>query len=131
MGPTYIKLGQWMATRPDLFPAELCHRLATLFDAAPSHSWEYTEQVLRGNAGILHDISKKREHASSKLRGKDGEPTPIAVPLSILPHLESINTTPVNSGSVAQVYRARLREGYTLHGCATCLLYTSPSPRDS
>lgn len=119
LGPTYIKLGQWMATRPDLFPSELCHKLSTLFDSAPSHSWEYTDKVLRGNAGILKDITDKRQR-QAKSRGDDPTaPDVIAVPQSILPHLESINTTPVNSGSVAQVYRARLREGYHIVGCAT------------
>jgi hypothetical protein len=29
-GPAFIKWGQWAATRPDLFPTDLCHSLEQL-----------------------------------------------------------------------------------------------------
>lgn len=78
MGPTYVKLGQWIASRPDVFPAPLCKKLSSLFDSAPPHPWEATEAALR--------------------RG------------DILRHLSSIEKEPLNSGSVAQVHRATLRD---------------------
>jgi aarF domain-containing kinase len=78
MGPTYIKLGQWMASRPDLFSPELCRVLSRLFDSAPPHSWEHTDKVLRAD--------------------------------DVLRHLASIESKPINSGSVAQVHRAVLRD---------------------
>ena len=37
-GPAFIKWGQWSATRPDLFPPDVCHALARLHTGAPSHS---------------------------------------------------------------------------------------------
>ncbi len=56
MGPTYMKLGQWMATRPDIFPDDMCHVLSKLFDRTPPHSWEHTEQRLR-SSGVLQRLS--------------------------------------------------------------------------
>jgi len=78
MGSTYIKLGQWLASRPDIFPPDLCHALSKLFDNAPPHAWASTEAALR-----------------------DGD---------VLRHLASIETVPLNSGSVAQVHRGILRD---------------------
>ena len=37
-GPTFIKLGQWGGTRPDIFPPQLCDALGVLHDDVPSHS---------------------------------------------------------------------------------------------
>jgi aarF domain-containing kinase len=76
-GPTYIKLGQWLASRPDLFSPEMCRVLGKLFDHAPAHAWAYTNSVLRDEG--------------------------------VLAHLASIESKPINSGSVAQVHRAILR----------------------
>lgn len=78
MGPSYIKLGQWLASRPDIFPPDLCRALSKLFDSAPPHSWAHTEAALR-EADVLR-------------------------------HFSSIETVPLNSGSVAQIHRAVLRE---------------------
>lgn len=77
MGPTYIKLGQWIATRPDVFPLALCQILAQLFDKTPPHSWAYTHKVLQRQG--------------------------------ILDYLDAIDTKPINSGSIAQVYKASLK----------------------
>lgn len=80
LGPSFVKLGQWMSTRPDLFPIVFCDKLEGLCDTAPQHSWEETERVLQR--------------------------------ANILSKLYYIDHTPINSGSIAQVHRARLREPY-------------------
>lgn len=36
LGPTFIKLGQWGATRPDLFSLEVCEELSDLHDRVSS-----------------------------------------------------------------------------------------------
>jgi predicted unusual protein kinase regulating ubiquinone biosynthesis (AarF/ABC1/UbiB family) len=41
-GGAFIKVGQWAATRPDIFPDRLCQRLAVLQGNAPSHSTQHT-----------------------------------------------------------------------------------------
>ena len=61
MGPSYIKLGQWLASRPDIFPPEMCRVLSQLFDQAPPHSWSHTERVLRDD-GILAHLSSIEKH---------------------------------------------------------------------
>jgi aarF domain-containing kinase len=46
LGPAWQKLGQWAATRRDLFPTNVCDRLSTLHDRGFSHSWRYTHSIL-------------------------------------------------------------------------------------
>ena len=87
MGPSYIKLGQWMATRPDFFPDEMCSTLAMLYDRATPHSWSHTEKLLRTK---FTDGPHKGQNA--------------------LRFISEVEKVPINSGSIAQVHRAKLRE---------------------
>ncbi|CAL9177518.1 unnamed protein product [Musa hybrid cultivar] len=79
-GPAFIKWGQWAATRPDLFPSDLCYELAKLHCKAPAHSFAYTRKSIERAFGRkLSDV------------------------------FENFEEEPVASGSVAQVHRASLR----------------------
>lgn len=46
LGPVAVKFCQWVATRRDIFPPELCDRLSILHDRGLPHSFQYTHQVL-------------------------------------------------------------------------------------
>jgi len=46
LGPAFVKLGQWAATRRDLFPVHACVRLSKLHDAARVHAAEHTRRAL-------------------------------------------------------------------------------------
>ena len=46
LGPAFVKLAQWAATRRDLFPPYICDRLGKLHDKGPTHSWKETHQIL-------------------------------------------------------------------------------------
>jgi aarF domain-containing kinase len=82
-GPAFIKWGQWAATRPDLFPSDLCTELSKLHTKAPAHSFTYTKKTVEKAFGRkLSDI------------------------------FENFEEDPVASGSVAQVHRAVLRFRY-------------------
>ncbi|CAK9144606.1 unnamed protein product [Ilex paraguariensis] len=82
-GPAFIKWGQWAATRPDLFPSDLCSELAKLHSKAPSHGYAYTRRSIEKAFGRkLHEI------------------------------FEYFEEEPVASGSVAQVHRATLKFRY-------------------
>ncbi|KAM6570624.1 hypothetical protein CsatB_018609 [Cannabis sativa] len=82
-GPAFIKWGQWAATRPDLFPRDLCNQLSELHTKAPEHSFEYTKKSIERAFGRkLSEI------------------------------FENFEETPVASGSIAQVHRASLRFRY-------------------
>ncbi|KAI5674523.1 hypothetical protein M9H77_14887 [Catharanthus roseus] len=78
-GPAFIKWGQWAATRPDLFPIDLCNELAKLHTKAPAHSYAYTKRSIEDAFG--RKISDIFEHFEEE---------------------------PVASGSIAQVHRATL-----------------------
>ncbi|XP_076889307.1 uncharacterized protein LOC143540023 [Bidens hawaiensis] len=79
-GPAFIKWGQWAASRPDLFPNDLCTELADLQTKAPAHSYAYTKKTIEKAFGRL------------------------------LPEIfENFEEEPVASGSIAQVHRATLR----------------------
>lgn len=78
-GPIWIKLGQWMSHRRDLFPPILIQYLIDLRSTAPVHTYKYTKQLVRESFG------KEIKEIFSEF---DAEP--------------------IASGSIAQVYRAKL-----------------------
>ena len=82
LGPTYIKLGQILSTRPDLIPAEFITELARLQDAVPPFDFSEAENLIRREFG--------REPGEIFRR--------------ILPE-------PVASASIGQVHRAELDTG--------------------
>ncbi|KAK4340567.1 hypothetical protein RND71_039068 [Anisodus tanguticus] len=82
-GPAFIKWGQWAATRPDLFPRDLCSELSKLHMKAPEHNFAYTKKVVEKAFG--RKLSE------------------------IFDEFEQI---PVASGSIAQVHRASLKSRY-------------------
>ena len=57
LGPAWQKLGQWAATRRDLFPTNICDRLSTLHDRGFSHPWRYTNSILCESFG--HNFLEK------------------------------------------------------------------------
>lgn len=50
-GPAFIKWGQWAATRPDMFPADVCAQLALLQTCAPTHGFDHTRGALEAAFG--------------------------------------------------------------------------------
>ncbi|XP_073299115.1 uncharacterized protein [Primulina huaijiensis] len=82
-GPAFIKWGQWAATRPDLFPRDLCMELSKLHTKAPKHSFAYTKKTIERAFG--RKISEI---------------------------FDDFEEEPVASGSIAQVHRASLRSRY-------------------
>lgn len=82
MGPTYIKLGQVLATRVDLFSEDMIHELEKLQDSVPAVPFsELREQV-------------------DKALGKPADQV-----------FTRIDEQPLGSASMAQVHRARTRRG--------------------
>ncbi|KYR01542.1 putative protein serine/threonine kinase [Tieghemostelium lacteum] len=45
-GPCWIKFGQWISTRPDLFPQLLCEKFSQLHSRCPSHSFQITKDCI-------------------------------------------------------------------------------------
>ena len=83
LGPTFIKLGQVLATRVDLFPPHWIAELEKLQSNAPALPFEDMLPQMRLALG-----------------GRD--------PLSVF---DNLNTTPRAAASIAQVYEADLKDG--------------------
>ena len=83
LGPTYIKLGQVLSTRPDLVPADFLNELAKLQDAVPPFPFDEVKEAVEAEFGTppeeLFDQLEERPLASAsigqvhKARLKDGE----------------------------------------------------------
>jgi ubiquinone biosynthesis protein len=82
LGPTYIKLGQILSTRPDLIPVEFLKELAKLQDKVPPFPFSESRQI------IQHELGGPLES-----------------------FFEDFQDTPLASASIGQVHKARLLEG--------------------
>lgn len=82
LGPTYIKLGQVLSTRPDLVPADIANELAKLQDEVPPFSFEDVKEVVEVEFGK---------------------------PAEAL--FDELNPQPLASASIGQVHSARLKDG--------------------
>ncbi|EKM61327.1 uncharacterized protein PHACADRAFT_83337 [Phanerochaete carnosa HHB-10118-sp] len=79
-GPTFVKLGQWAASRADLFPTLLCDRMGALHSRGKAHPFNHTRHV------IEHVFQRPFDEV-----------------------FEEFEVTPIGTGAIAQVYRAKLR----------------------
>lgn len=82
LGPTFVKLGQLLGSRPDLVPADFVAEFERLHDRVQPLPFEVIEQVLKFEFGS--DLYQK---------------------------FSSFEQTPIGSASIAQVHRARLADG--------------------
>ncbi len=82
LGPTYIKLGQFLSSRADFFPPQYLNALSRLQDSVEPIPEKEIERILTSELGTR--ISKAFDH---------------------------FETTPLASASIGQVHFARLRGG--------------------
>jgi predicted unusual protein kinase regulating ubiquinone biosynthesis (AarF/ABC1/UbiB family) len=82
LGPVYVKLGQLLSTRPDLLAPEYIDALSDLQAKVPSVPWSEIETVIRQELDRpINDV------------------------------FESIDSTAIAAGSIAQIHRAVLKDG--------------------
>lgn len=80
-GASFIKLGQWAASRTDIFPRALCDELGNLHSNAKAHLLHQTKKIVSDSFGMPFDDI-----------------------------FDEFNTTPVGVGAIAQVYIAKLSQ---------------------
>lgn len=56
LGPTFIKLGQLLSTRPDILPPVYVEVLSRLQDDVPPASWEESREVLEAELGDVDEV---------------------------------------------------------------------------
>ncbi|KAI1077193.1 ABC1 family protein [Whalleya microplaca] len=87
-GPAFIKLGQWAASRTDIFPSEMCDIMSKLHANAPAHSLHATKRIIE-----------------AAFDGRDFEDI-----------FEEFHETPLGVGAIAQVYKAKLKPDLAVPG---------------
>ncbi|KXH48309.1 ABC1 family protein [Colletotrichum nymphaeae SA-01] len=92
-GPAFIKLGQWAASRSDIFPNEMCEIMSKLHSNAPAHSMHDTKRIV-----------------SAAFDGRDFNDI-----------FEEFDEKPLGVGAIAQVYRAKLKASLAAPGDADLL----------
>jgi ubiquinone biosynthesis protein len=83
LGPTFIKLGQVLATRPDLVGEKVSEQMRILYERVPPIAYREIQKILR------------KELGRTKLKEA----------------FKSIDPKPLASASIAQTHRAVLRDG--------------------
>ena len=78
LGPTFIKLGQLLSTRPDVLPPEYVDVLAELQDRVPPADWANARTVVESELGPVEE------------------------------RFDSFDTEAISGASLGQVYRARI-----------------------
>ncbi|KAK4495643.1 hypothetical protein PRZ48_012911 [Zasmidium cellare] len=79
-GAAFIKLGQWAASRTDIFPKEMCMIMSALHSNAPAHSLKVTKQTIE------------------RAFGRPFEEI-----------FDEFHEKPLGVGAIAQVYKAKLK----------------------
>ncbi|HUK89778.1 MAG TPA: AarF/UbiB family protein, partial [Blastocatellia bacterium] len=82
LGPTFIKIGQTLATRADILPVEYIQMLGTLQDEVPPFPWDTAQEIIESELKI---------HLGAVF--------------------ESVDETPLAAASLGQVHRAKLITG--------------------
>ncbi|KAK3942589.1 putative serine/threonine-protein kinase abkC [Diplogelasinospora grovesii] len=87
-GPAFIKLGQWAASRSDIFPTELCDIMSKLHADAPAHSLHATKRIVK-----------------AAFDGRDFDEI-----------FDEFDEKPLGVGAIAQVYKAKLKPDLAVPG---------------
>ncbi|MCS6798932.1 MAG: AarF/ABC1/UbiB kinase family protein [Myxococcota bacterium] len=101
LGPTFVKLGQLLSTRPDVLPEDVVRELRKLQDEVPPVPWEQLR------ASVEQELGAPVEQ-----------------------FFEAFDPQPLASASIGQVHRARLRPRGSEHAVDVAVKIQRPGIRD-
>mmetsp|Transcript_30181 Transcript_30181/g.72442 ORF Transcript_30181/g.72442 Transcript_30181/m.72442 type:complete len:744 (+) Transcript_30181:30-2261(+) len=100
MGPTYVKFGQAIASRPDIVPRSLAQSLRTLQDSMQPFDTNVAKEIIQQEL-LIKDSSAVAAAAASKNNNK----------ADIQALVSSLSEHPVAAASIGQVYSGQLANG--------------------
>ncbi|ORY22959.1 ABC1 family-domain-containing protein [Naematelia encephala] len=101
-GPSFIKLGQWAASRADLFPSALCDKMSKLHSNGKPHSLRHTKRIVEHSFGVkFEDI------------------------------FDEFIEEPIGCGAIAQVYKAKLKPGFSGETASVAIKVLHPRVRQT
>ncbi|MBF0258875.1 MAG: AarF/ABC1/UbiB kinase family protein [Desulfamplus sp.] len=133
LGPTFIKFGQILSTRPDLIPLPFIHELEKLQDNVPAFGFSKVKSIIKSefksnsiffqpdinSVGYKNDDIFKADSNKSETSEQESESIKQESSRKFTKNsfqfigspFESIEETPFASASIGQVHRAILRNG--------------------
>jgi len=124
LGPTFIKLGQLLSTRPDVLPPEYVEEFTKLQDRVPPAPWKGAKGVVEAELGAVdeHFDDFDTEAISGASLGQvyraevDGQPVAVKVRRpgveaelgAVDEHFDDFDTEAISGASLGQVYRAEV-----------------------
>eukprot|EP00566_Odontella_aurita_P005376 CAMPEP_0113542832 /NCGR_PEP_ID=MMETSP0015_2-20120614/9827_1 /TAXON_ID=2838 /ORGANISM="Odontella" /LENGTH=640 /DNA_ID=CAMNT_0000442935 /DNA_START=80 /DNA_END=1999 /DNA_ORIENTATION=+ /assembly_acc=CAM_ASM_000160 len=96
LGPTFVKLGQAMATRPDILNVQLANELANLQDNMTTFDNRVAKRIIR------RDLAALTKDKSKRYAGNTWDST------TLESFMGSLSAKPVAAASIAQVYKGTL-----------------------
>lgn len=102
LGPTYVKFGQALASRPDIIPQPLAEALSTLQDSMEPFDTDIAKQIIEEELFFqpkkMEQQSEADDDTTFAVGGKD----------DIQSLIDSLSDEPVAAASVGQVYKGYL-----------------------
>lgn len=119
MGPTYVKFGQALSSRPDIIPRSLALSLSSLQDQMIPFDTYVAKNIVYSE---LFNVTTTSSSSSNTGTGGENETTTTT---TLQEFLDSFSTQPVAAASIGQVYSAHL------HGRKVAVKVQRPGIRDT
>ena len=108
LGPTYVKFGQALGSRPDVVPQSLASALSTLQDDMEPFDNDLAKEIILAELLLREANGKEPISSSSSLEGGKEEHKQQATLKDVEALVSTITDFPVAAASIGQVYKANI-----------------------